>query len=135
MNRAVYDSDEQDYSSAACIKCDYDFTMSGGTLTMTSSGDGGKGINSSAGVLFSGGTLTAITTGGNEEGKPKAIKATTGITVSGGSFYAKVNKSWACDSGYGDDDTTDEERLANCVTVVGSPATNSIAKKQVQIKF
>ena len=102
---------------------------------MTSSGDGGKGINSSAGVIFSGGTLTAITTGGNDEGKPKAIKATTGITVSGGSFYAQVMKSWACDSGYGDDTTTDDEQLANCVTVVGSPTTNSIAKKLVQIKF
>jgi hypothetical protein len=131
----IYDSSEQDYSSAACIKCDYDFTMSGGTLTMTSSGDGGKGINSSAGVIFSGGTLSAITTGGNDEGKPKAIKATTGITVSGGSFYAKVSKSWACDSGYGTDSTSDAEMLANCVTVVGSPATKSIAKKQVQIIF
>ena len=131
----IYDSSEQDYSSAACIKCDYDFTMSGGTLTMTSSGDGGKGINSSAGVIFSGGTLSAITTGGNDEGKPKAIKATTGITVSGGSFYAQVKKSWACDSGYGTDSTSDAEMLANCVTVVGSPATKSIAKKQVQIIF
>ena len=131
----VYDSEVDDYSSAACIKCDYDFTMSGGTLTMTSSGDGGKGINSSAGVIFSGGTLSAITTGGNDEGKPKAIKATTGITVSGGSFYAKVSKSWACDSGYGTDSTSDAEMLANCVTVVGSPTTKSIAKKQVQIIF
>ena len=131
----IYDSSEQDYSSAACIKCDYDFTMSGGTLTMTSSGDGGKGINSSAGVIFIGGTLSAITTGGNDEGKPKAIKATTGITVSGGSFYAKVSKSWACDSGYGDDSTSDDEMLANCVTVVGSPTTKNIAKKQVQIKY
>ena len=131
----VYDTDEQDYSSAACIKCDLDFTMSGGTLTMTSSGDGGKGINSSAGVIFSGGTLSAITTGDNDEGKPKAIKATTGITVSGGSFYAKVKKSWACDSGYGDDTTTDEEKLANCITVEGTPTTNSIAKKLVQIIF
>ena len=131
----VYDSEVDDYSSAACIKCDYDFTMSGGTLTMTSSGDGGKGINSSAGVIVSGGTLSAITTGGNDEGKPKAIKATTGITVSGGSFYAKVSKSWACDSGYGTDSTSDAEMLANCVTVVGSPTTKSIAKKQVQIIF
>ena len=131
----VYDSDEADYSSAACIKCDYDFTMSGGTLTMTSRGDGGKGINSSAGVVFSGGTLSAVTTGGNDNGKPKAVKAVTGITVSGGSFYAKVDKSWACDSGYGDDTTSDEEKLANCVTVSGSPATNNIAKKLVQIIY
>ena len=131
----IYDNDEQDYSSAACIKCDYDFTMSGGTLTMTSSGDGGKGINSSASVIFSGGTLKAVTIGDNENGKPKAIKAVTGITVSGGSFYAKVSKSWACDSGYGDDDTSDNEKLANCVTVVGTPTTKSIDKKLVQIIF
>ena len=131
----LYDNDANEYSSAACIKCDYDFTMSGGTLTMTSSGDGGKGINSSASVIFSGGTLSAITTGGNDEGKPKAVKADTGITVSGGSFYAKVSKSWACDSGYGDDNTSDDEKLANCVTVVGTPTTKSIDKKLVQIIF
>ena len=105
------------------------------TLTMTSSGDGGKGINSSAKVLFSGGTLSAITTGDNEYGKPKAIKATTGITVSSGSFTAKVDKSWACDSGYGDDTTTDAEKLANCVTVVGTPKTSSINKKSVEITY
>ena len=131
----VYDDDAGEYSSAACIKCDLDFNMSGGTLTMTSSGDGGKGINSSAKVLFSGGTLSAITTGDNEYGKPKAIKATTGITVSGGSFTAKVDKSWACDSGYGDDTTTDAEKLANCVTVVGTPKTSSINKKSVVITY
>ena len=131
----LYDDDADEYSSAACIKCDYDFTMSGGTLTMTSSGDGGKGINSSASVIFSGGTLKAVTTGDNENGKPKAIKADKGITVSGGSFYAKVSKSWACDSGYGDDNTSDDEKLANCVTVVGTPTTKSIDKKLVQIIF
>ena len=131
----VYDDDADEYSSAACIKCDLDFTMSSGTLTMTSSGDGGKGINSSAKVLFSGGTLSAITTGDNEDGKPKAIKATTGIVVSGGSFTAKVDKSWACDSGYGDDTTTDAEKLANCVTVVGTPKTSSINKKSVVITY
>ena len=131
----VYDSEVDDYSSAACIKCDYDFTMSGGTLTMTSSGDGGKGINCGTSVAFSGGTLSAITTGGNDEGKPKAIKATTGITVSGGSFYAQVKKSWACDSGYGDDTTSDADRLDRCVTVEGNPKESSIAKKSVVINY
>ena len=135
IGNCVYDDDADEYSSAACIKCDLDFTMSGGTLTMTSSGDGGKGINSSAKVLFSGGTLSAITTGDNEYGKPKAIKATTGIVVSGGSFTAKVDKSWACDSGYGDDTTTDAEKLANCVMVVGTPKTSSINKKSVVITY
>lgn len=131
----VYDKEVDDYSSAACIKCDRDFTMTAGTLSMTSSGDGGKGINCSTKVIFKGGTLTAVTTGDNEEGKPKAIKAVTGIFVSGGSFTAKVGKSWACDSGYGDDSTSDNERLANCVTVEGTPTEKSIAKKLVKISY
>jgi hypothetical protein len=125
----VYDNDAAEYSSAACIKCDDDFTMSGGTLTMTSSGDGGKGINSSTKVIFSGGILSAVTTGDNENGKPKAVKAITGIIVSGGSFTAKVDKSWACDNG--SDSETPEDHL----TVVGTPKTSSITKKSVVITY
>ena len=125
----VYDDDAGEYSSAACIKCDLDFTMSGGTLTMTSSGDGGKGINCSAKVLFSGGTLSAVTTGDNENGKPKAIKADSDIIVSGGSFTAKVDKSWACDNGSDSDEPKDH------LTVVGTPKTSSITKKSVMITY
>ena len=102
---------------------------------MSSSGDGGKCINTSGKVEFSGGTLTATTTGDNEDGKPKAIKAMTGILVSGGSFSAKVSKSWACDSGYGDDTTSDSDRLDHCVTITGNPTTSTITKKNVNISF
>ena len=131
----IYDSDEQDYSSAACIKCDYPFTMNGGTLTMTSSGDGGKGINCAQDIIFSGGTLVATTTGGNEDAKPKAIKSDTGIIVSGGSFTATVNKSWACDNGYEDDTLSDEELAQKRITIQGTPTTTSIAKKSVTIIY
>ena len=125
----VYDTEEADYSSAACIKCDYDFTMSGGTLTMTSSGDGGKGINCATNVLFSGGTLKAVTTGSNEDAKPKAVKGDTGIIISGGSFTATVNKSWACDNG------TDSDTPEDHLTIQGTPKTQSIAKKSVIITY
>ena len=131
----IYDSDEQDYSSAACIKCDYPFTMNGGTLTMTSSGDGGKGINCAQDIIFSGGTLVATTTGGNEDAKPKAIKSDTGIIVSGGSFTATVNKSWACDNGYEDDTLSDDELAQKRITIQGTPTTTSIAKKSVTIIY
>lgn len=131
----VWDADEQDYSSAACIKCDYQFTMTGGNLTMTSSGDGGKGINCAADIVFSGGTLVATTTGGNEDGKPKAIKSDTGIIVSGGSFTAKVSKSWACDNGYEDDTLSDAELAYKRITVKGNPTTCNIAKKSVSIIY
>lgn len=130
----VYDEEASDYSSAACIKCDRRFTMTGGTLTMTSSGDGGKGINCDEDVVFSGGTLVATTTGGNDDGKPKAVKGNTGITVSGGSFTAKVNKSWACDNGYSNDND-ESDQAAHCVTVVGSPSTKMLSKKSVKIVF
>jgi hypothetical protein len=125
----VYDETEADYSSAACIKCDYDFTMTAGTLTMTSSGDGGKGLNCATNVVMSGGTLSAVTTGSNNDAKPKAVKGDTGITLSGGSFYAKVDKSWACDNG------TDSEEPSERVTIVGTPSEESYAKKEVKVVF
>ena len=129
----VYDEEESDYSSAACIKCDCRFTMTGGSLTMTSSGDGGKGINCAADVVFSGGTLVSSTTGGNDDGKPKAVKGDKGIIVKGGSFTASVKKSWACDNGYSSEDESDQ--AAHCVTVEGAPSTKILTKKSVKIKY
>ena len=129
----VYDDTEADYSSAACIKSDYRFTMTGGTVTLTSSGDGGKGINCDEDVVFSGGTLVVTTTGSNDDAKPKGVKADTGITVSGGTFSVTVNKSWACDNGYESADEADQ--AAHCVTVVGSPTTQTLAKKKVYVSY
>ena len=122
-----------DTTSCACIKSDSLFTMTAGTLTVTSTGDGGKGINCSQNIEVSGGTLTATTTGSNDMGKPKAVKSDTGIIVSGGSFTASVRKSWACDNGYESNDEADQ--AANCVTIVGTPVTQSLAKKSVVIEF
>lgn len=124
-----------DYTSAAGIKSDGLFSMTGGILTITSDGDGGKGIRCAANVEFSGGTLNITTTGDNTDAKPKGIKSDTGIIVSGGDFTVNVSKSWACDNGYGDDTTSDAEKLANCITVNGSPTTKTIEKKQVIIKY
>jgi archaellum component FlaF (FlaF/FlaG flagellin family) len=125
----VYDTEEADYSSAACIKSDYQFKMTGGTVTLVSSGDGGKGINCDEDVVFSGGTLDVTTTGGNEDAKPKGVKGDMGITVSGGSFKVSVNKSWACDNG------SESDSPADHLTLVGTPTTSSIAKKAVEIVF
>lgn len=124
-----------DTTSAACIKSDYPFTMTSGTLTMTSSGDGGKCINCKDDVLFKGGTLSAVTTGSNINGKPKAIKSDTGIIVSGGNFYADVDKSWACDNGYEDDALSNSELALKRITVEGAPITKYITKKTVIIRY
>ena len=96
---------------------------------MKSSGDGGKGINCADVVTVKGGTLSAITIGSSDDGKPKAVKGDKGIVLSGGSFYAKVEKSWACDNGTDSDDATAR------VTVVGTPSEATYAKKEVKVVF
>ena len=103
--------------------------MTAGTLTIKSTGDGGKGINCGGNVEFSGGTLLVQTTGSNDEGKPKAVKSDTGIIVSGGSFTATCKKSWACDNG------TESEDPATRVTVKGTPTTCTLEKRSVIIIY
>ena len=102
--------------------------MTGGTLSMKSKGDGGKGLNCDGSVTISGGSFSAITSGDNDNSKPKAVKG-NGITISGGSFYAKVAKSWACDNGIESDTPSDR------ITVIGTPSSSSITKKEVKITY
>lgn len=119
----------EDASSAAGIKCDSLFMMTAGTLNITSNGDGGKGINCSDTIKFCGGTLYAETKGGNDEGKPKAVKGDKGIIVSGGSFTAKCVKSWAIDNG------VDTENVQERITIVGTPTTKTLQKRNVVVKY
>ena len=70
----AYDSEDKDYSGSAGIKADYAFKMTGGTVHITNSGAGGKGLrvggSAEKGVYIftseiSGGTLDIQTTGSN----------------------------------------------------------------------
>ena len=70
----AYDSEDKDYSGSAGIKADYAFKMTGGTVNITNSGAGGKGLrvggSAEKGVYIftseiSGGTLDIQTTGSN----------------------------------------------------------------------
>jgi hypothetical protein len=126
----------EDASSAAGIKSDSLFTMTAGTLTITSSGDGGKGINCADSVKFSGGTLEAITTGTNDKGKPKAVKSDVAIILSGGSFTAKCEYSWACDNGYeADEDESNASIASKMVTILGEAQYKLLKKKEMIVKF
>ena len=113
-----------DTTSCAGIKCDSLFTMTAGTLIITSTGDGGKGINASEAFLFKGGTLQARATGSENNGKPKAVKSDVSITLSGGSFYAESRKSKATDNA-GDETPT----------IIGTPKTQILTKKKVSVEF
>ncbi len=72
----AYDSDDKEYKGSAGIKADNYFAMTGGSVTITNTGDGGKGISAGsydfdetshtlADSYISGGTLN-ITTSGSE---------------------------------------------------------------------
>ena len=82
----AYDDEDQEYTGSACVKADNYFGMTGGVLTVTNSGAGGKGIRAgnyeyyteNGGLnnsYISGGTLTVTTTGReSNDVSAKAIK-------------------------------------------------------------
>ena len=93
----AYDSDDAEYTGTAGVKADNYFGMTGGSLTITNTGSGGKGIRAgsydyASGSLddsyISGGTLT-ITTSGSESNdvSSKAIKIGYKEKVSGSYKY------------------------------------------------
>ena len=105
-------SDATDLSASACLKSDQAINISGGTLTLTNSGQGGRAINTDGTLTISGGTIDAQSQGSNYGsssggggGGPwgggggsssshkyaKGVKADGNITITGGtlSVYSK----------------------------------------------
>ena len=112
-------SDATDLSASACLKSDQAINISGGTLTLTNSGQGGRAINTDGTLTISGGTIDAqsqgsnygSSSGGGGGGRPgggggwpggggssssshkyaKGVKADGNITITGGtlSVYSK----------------------------------------------
>lgn len=94
--KAIYESDENDTSSAAGIKTDGSIVISGGTHILKSIGTGGKGLNADMDIIISGGETTITTTGGKYTysssltSSPKGAKADGNITISGGKLNISV---------------------------------------------
>jgi len=101
-----WDEEDVKTKAAACLGSDAKVVISGGTLTLTSTGAGGKGINCDAAFELSGGDVTIVTKGalyyhngttentnytGNTDNvnsdyysSSKGVKADGAITISGG---------------------------------------------------
>ena len=77
-----------DTSSCAAVKCDSTLTITGGTLNLKSTGEGGKGINSKRDVIVKGGEINVVALGEKLNSSPKGIKADENISISGGSIYS-----------------------------------------------
>ena len=117
----AYDSDDAEYKSSAGIKADQYFVMNAGTLTVTNSGQGGKGISCDGPAYFQGGKVSVTVTGSNYGssssggGRPggwgnsgssssdssksaKGIKVDGNIYISGGDIYAYAKNHEAIES-------------------------------------
>ena len=116
---AVWDDEEEDYSSCCAIKSNWDMTIKGGTIYCLSTGDGGKGISAGHQEVISEtktnypGILTIedadvyVRTGGkripeikaedshgNKIGaaaSPKGIKSSGKITFNSGNIYVRCS--------------------------------------------
>ena len=97
----AYDDEDAEYSGTAGVKADNYFAMTGGSLTIKNTGDGGKGINAGsydfdaenhtvADSYISGGVLTVTTTGREvNDVSAKGIKIGW-VTKNGSGDRAKV---------------------------------------------
>lgn len=93
---AVFDALENDISSSAALKTGGSLDMTAGSLTLTSTGAGGKGINATGNVELAGGNLTVTTTGavwvyGTDDSKPHGIKSDADINLKGGSIFVAAS--------------------------------------------
>lgn len=59
----TWDADDSEAKASACVKSDANVTIAAGTLTLTSTGTGGKCIKCDSVLTVTGGTITAKSTG------------------------------------------------------------------------
>ncbi len=91
----AYDSDDRDAKGCACMKSDGNMTIDGGTITLTSTGSGGKCIKADAILTVNNGSVIATSSGSQYKysssatASPKTIKADGGLVINGGTIYAK----------------------------------------------
>ena len=79
---AAWDSDDSEVKGSTCVSSDGNMTISGGTMTLTNSGAGGKGMKTDGTMTISGGTVNVSAT--YHEG----IECKSTLDISGGYVYA-----------------------------------------------
>ena len=82
----AYDDEDQEYKASAGVKADYRFVMNAGSLTVSNSGQGGKGISGDGEGYFQGGDVKVTVTGsnfGNSSSSDDNSKSAKGIKFDG----------------------------------------------------
>ena len=95
---AIYDEEDNDTSSASCIKADGNMSISNCEILCVSTGSGGKGINVDGNLTIESGVIDIATSGGKYvynaakdlDSSPKGVKAEGEIIINGGSLNIQV---------------------------------------------
>lgn len=84
---AAYDSDDAEYKGSAGIKADYLFEINAGSLSVTNTGSGGKGISGDMTGSFNGGYVKVVTKGSNYGQSSSNSVSAKGIKYDGNLFF------------------------------------------------
>lgn len=95
---AAYDSENNEYTGTAGIKADSYFRIDGGSITVTNSGNGGKGISGDGAGYFNGGIVEVNTTGNTYSSGDISTKA---IKFDGDLVFAGSNVTASCNTNEG----------------------------------
>ena len=82
-----------DTTACAALYCDSLLVVTGGTLKLKATGDGGKGINGKYDAVINGGSTTVVATGTRKVKKPKGVKLDRNFSITGGYFYTYSRRS------------------------------------------
>lgn len=99
----AYDDEDQEYKASSGVKADKLFVMNAGSLTVSNSGQGGKGISGDDKGYFQGGSVTVNVTGSNfssedDTKSAKAIKFDGDLYITAGEVYATAANHEAIES-------------------------------------
>ena len=99
----AYDDEDQEYKASSGVKADKLFVMNSGSLTVSNSGQGGKGISGDDKGYFQGGSVTVNVTGSNfssadDSKSAKAIKFDGNLYFTAGEIYATATNHEAIES-------------------------------------
>ncbi len=128
---AAYDSDDAEVKGTACISSDANVTIDAGTITLTATGKGGKGLKCDSTFTMNDGTLTATTSGteytySNDSSSPKPIKVGS-KTGSGNSYtyvgHVQINGGTITVEASGQSDSSEGIESKNTLNIAGGTVT------------